>query len=170
MLPKKVGDSLNKQIANEAYASSSYLSMASWCDKEGLRGCAGFFYQQSDEEREHMLKLVKYVNEVGGHAVVTEIKAPPSEYKSVKHVFEIALDQESEVTNQINKLVDLSFSAKDFASFNFLQWYVQEQVEEENLFRTILNIIKIAGDDEKALLFIDNEIANVRGKTEKKEN
>ena len=167
MLQKKVGEALNKQIANEAYASSSYLSMASWCDKEGLRGCAGFFYKQSDEEREHMLKLVKYVNEVGGHAVVTAIKEPPAEYKSVKQVFEIALDQESEVTNQINKLVDLSFSSKDFASFNFLQWYVQEQVEEENLFRTILNIIKIAGDDDKALLFIDNEIANVRGKGEK---
>ena len=169
MVVKKVEDSLNKQVANEAYASSSYLSIASWCDKEGLRGCAAFFYKQSEEEREHMLKLVKYINLVGGHALVSEIKAPPTEYKSVKQVFEMALDQEMDVTKQINKLVEISFAAKDFASFNFLQWYVQEQVEEENLFRTILNIIKIAGDDEKALLFIDNEIARVRGEENKKD-
>src|SRR3989338_6773466 len=127
MLPKKVEDALNKQVANEAYASSSYLSMASWCDKEGLRGCAAFFYEQSEEERVHMLKLLKHVNLVGGHGVVTEIKAPPLEYKSVKQVFEVALDQEMDVTKQINKLVEQAFDAKDFASFNFLQWYVEEQ-------------------------------------------
>ena len=169
MLTKKVEEALNKQVANEAYASNSYLSMASWCDKEGLRGCAAFFYEQSDEERVHMLKLAKYVNLVGGHALISDIKAPPAEYKSVKQVFEMALDQEMDVTKQINKLVELSFDTKDFASFNFLQWFIEEQVEEENLFRTILNIIKISGDDEKALLFIDNEIARVRGEEGKKE-
>jgi len=162
MLTKKVEKALNEQIGYEGYASSSYLSMASWCEKEGLRGCTAFFYEQAAEEREHMLKLVRYINGAGGHAHVPAIKEPPATYKSIKHIFELSLEQERDVTKQINKLVELTFGAKDFTSYNFLQWYVEEQLEEETLFNSILDIIKLAGKEEKSLLLIDNEISKVR--------
>ena len=163
MIHKKIEDAINEQIANEAYASSSYLSMASWCEITGLRGAAGFFYEQSDEERVHMLKMVKYINEAGGHALVPSIKEPQATYKSLNEAFEISLKQEQTVTKQINKLVDLSLESKDYASFHFLQWFVEEQLEEERLFRTILDVIKLGGADPRSsLLLIDNEIAKIR--------
>ena len=168
MIHKKIEAAINEQIANEAYASSSYLSMASWCEVTGLRGAAGFFYQQSDEERVHMMKMVKYINEAGGHALVSDTKEPPSTYKSLSEAFEIALKQEQGVTKQINNLVDLSLESKDYASFHFLQWFVEEQLEEEKLFRTILDVIKLGvADPKSSLLLVDNEIAKIRGEEAK---
>jgi ferritin len=166
MLTKNVEEALNKQIGYEAYASNSYLSMASWCDQEGLRGCTAFFYEQSEEERMHMLKIVKYVNQAGGYAKISAIEPPAENYQSIKHVFETALKQEQEVSKQINNLVELSFQTKDFATYHFLQWYVQEQLEEETLFNTILDIIRIGGEEEKSLLLIDNEISKIRSQVE----
>ncbi len=168
MLLKKVQEVLNQQIEHEAYASSLYLSMAVWCEREGLRGCAGFFYEQSDEEHEHMLKLVKFINLNGGQAVVSAVKEPTHTFKSLQEVFELSFDQELNVTKQINKLVDLSLNSKDYASFNFLQWFVVEQQEEEKLFRTILDIIKLAGKEGRPLLLIDNEIAKIRTEEDEK--
>ena len=166
MLSKKIEEALNEQIAKEAYASSYYLSMASWCETVGLRGCAAFLYEQSEEEKEHMMKLFKYVNEAGGHAITPEIKEPPRSYKSIAQVFEFTLEHEMNVTKSINKLVELCFNSKDYSSFNFLQWYVAEQHEEEKLFRSILDIVKITVGDSRGLLFLDNEIAKLRDKKE----
>ncbi len=166
MLSKKIEQALNSQIIKEAHASNSYLSMASWCETQGLRGSASFFYAQSDEERQHMLKLVRYINETGGHALIQDIKEPKETYKSIKDVFELSLEQERGVTESINELVELTFSSKDYATFHFLQWYVEEQHEEESLFKSILDLINVAGTQEKNLLFLDKEIAGLRGKTE----
>jgi len=162
MLADKVAKALQKQIADEGFASSSYLGMASWCEIQGLRGCAEFMYEQSAEERAHMLKIVKYLNQAGGHAEIPAIKEPVNAYKTVTEVFSAALKQEQGVTKSINAIVELSLEEKDFVSFNFLQWFVEEQLEEENLFRAILDIIKIAGSDARSLLMIDNEIAKIR--------
>ncbi len=167
MLSKKVEEALNKQVAYEVYASSSYLSMASWCEKEGLRGTASFLYAQSEEEKTHMLKIFRYINEAGGHALSPALKEPPNKYNSINHVFELALEQEINVTNQINKLVELSLVTQDYASFHFLQWFVEEQLEEEKLFRMILDIIKLAGKEGRSLLLIDNEIGKLREEEEK---
>ena len=168
MLIKKIEEALNVQIANENYASNSYLAMASWCETNGFRGCASFLYPQSEEERVHMMKLLKYVNEAGGHAIVSVIKEPPVTYKSISEAFEIALKQEQNVTKQINKLVDLSLETKDYASFHFLQWFVEEQLEEEKLFRNILDVIKMGvADPKSSLLLVDNEIAKIRGQEAK---
>jgi ferritin len=164
MLSKKIETALNDQIAKEANASGSYLSMASWCQTKGLGGATSFFYAQSEEEREHMLKLVKYVNESGGHARVPALKEPPAKYKNIANVFEVSLEQEKAVTKSIHKLVDLTFSAKDYATFNFLQWYVAEQHEEETLFNSILDLINIAGIEGRNLLLVDKEIASIRDK------
>ena len=91
MLTKKIEVALNDQMGKEAFASHSYLSMASWCGGQGLRGCTEFFYAQSNEEREHMLKLVKYINESGSHAHISSIKEPLCKYESIKEVFELSL-------------------------------------------------------------------------------
>ena len=166
MLSKKIEEALNEQVAKEAYASNYYLSMASWCENVGLHGCAAFLYEQSEEEKEHMMKLFKYVNEAGGHAIAPEIKEPPRTYTSIAQVFELTLEHEINVTKSINHLVEVCFNAKDYSSFNFLQWYVAEQHEEEKLFRSILDIVKITGADARGLLFLDNEIAKLREKKE----
>lgn len=164
MLNKKIEKELNGQIAREAHASSSYLSMASWCETQGLRGSASFFYTQSQEERVHMLKLVKYVNESRGHALIPALKEPKTEFKSLHEVFELSLEQERDVTKSINHLVELTFSSKDYASFNFLQWYVAEQHEEESLFAAILDLLNLAGKDGRSLLIVDGEIAKMHTK------
>ena len=166
MLILKVESALNDQIAKEGYASNAYLAMASWCDHKGLRGIASFFYTQSEEERAHMLKLVKYVNEAGGHALMSAIKAPILQYKSIKDIFQTSFEQEKDVTKSINQLVELTFGLKDYASYNFLEWYVAEQHEEENLFRSILDLIKIGGDEGTSLLILDMEIPKLRAKKE----
>ncbi len=169
MLSKEIETALNNQLANEAYASNYYLSMASWLEKSGLRGSAAFMHEQSEEEREHMMRMLKYVNEAGGHAKVSALKEPPYNYKSITQVFELALEHEIHVTQSINKIVDLALSKKDYGTFNFLQWYVAEQHEEEKLFTSILDIIKITGTEGRGLLLIDNEMAKLREKEDEKD-
>ncbi len=162
MLSKEMEKALIEQIANEAYASQYYLSMSSWLEKKGLRGSAGFMLEQSQEEREHMMRMFKYVNEAGGHAKVSALKEPPYTYKSISQIFELALEHEIHVTQAINQLVDLALNKKDYGTFNFLQWYVAEQHEEETLFTSILDIIKITGTEGRGLLLIDKEVAALR--------
>lgn len=158
MLSSKIQIALNKQIANEAYASHYYLSMASWCDKSGLVGSAKFLYTHSEQERQHMMKLFRYVNDAGGHAVLESVKEAPSKFKSISDIFDKVLAHERLVTSDINTLVDLCLKEKDYSTFNFLQWYVAEQHEEERLFNSIIDLIKIAGVEGRGLFLIDKEI------------
>lgn len=169
MLTKKIEQALNEQIIMEAYSSNAYLSLASWCEVKGYRGATKFYYEQSDEERMHMLKLVKYVNASGGHANVTAVEGPDRAFDTLKGTFEIALKQEEAVSQSIHSLVELTFNEKDYTTHNFLQWYVKEQHEEENLFRSILDLFELAGEDGKSLLILDNEILKVRAEFEAEE-
>lgn len=162
MITKKIESALNNQISLEAYASFYYLSMASWCDYKGLPGSAKFLYAHSEEEKVHMLKLFSYINEAGGHAVTPPIKQTQLDFKSLIQIFELMLKHEVEVTKEINKLVDLCLHEKDYSTFNFLQWYVAEQHEEEKLFRSILDKAKLIGDD-KGLYWLDKEIGSLSG-------
>jgi len=108
MLSSKVSQALNKQIELEASSSQYYLAMASWAETQGLNGVSQFLYAHADEERMHMIKLVRFVNERGGHGVVPALKQPPVTFKSVKAVFEEILKHEIKVTNEINNLVDIT--------------------------------------------------------------
>jgi ferritin len=159
MLSEKVQTALNNQIAEEAYASHFYLSMASWCDKSGLQGSAKFLYLHSEQEKLHMMKLFRYVNDAGGHAIVKAVKEPPSKFASISEIFGQTLEHEKHVTKAINYLVELCLGEKDFSTFNFLQWYVAEQHEEERMFNSILDLIKIAGLEGRGLFLVDKEIA-----------
>ncbi|WP_309614391.1 ferritin [Flavobacterium sp.] len=161
MLSKNIEAALNKQIRIEAESSQVYLSMACWAEIQGLEGVAQFMYTQSDEERMHMLKLVKYVNERGGHAMVTDLKAPKTSFGTMKEMFEELYNHELFVSDSINKLVHVTFEEKDYATHNFLQWYVAEQIEEEAQAKTILDKINLIGDDKGGLYLFDRDIQQI---------
>jgi len=157
---KKIESALNDQIKKEASSSQYYLSMASWAEANGLNGTASFMYTHSDEEREHMLKLVKFVNERGGQAIIPQLDAPPQDFKSLKNVFESLLEHEIMVTESINNLVDLCLQEKDYTTHNFMQWYVSEQLEEEALARTVLDKLNLIGNDSGGMYMFDRDMEN----------
>ena len=152
---------LNEQIKLEAVSSYIYLSMASWCEIHGYENSSAFLYEHTDEERMHMMKIFKYVNEAGGQALVPEIKGVPHDFKSLRAIFEEILEHEIVVTKSIHSLVDHCFEKKDFTTFNFLQWYVTEQREEETLARRILELFDIIGEEGMGLWTIDLEIGKL---------
>jgi ferritin len=161
MLNTKIEKALNQQVLLEAESSQIYLAMASWAEVEGYAGIAAFLYHHSDEERLHMLKLIKFVNERGGHGVVPSLKAPSAKYKGIQEVFAAVLDHEILVSNEINKLVDICLKEKDYTTHNFLQWYVSEQIEEEALARKIMDKLKLIGGDKSGMYFFDRDIATL---------
>ena len=158
MLSPVIEEALNNQITVEAQSSQVYLSMASWAEVLGFEGVAQFMYAHSDEERMHMLKMVKFINERGGHAIVAPLTAPPKEFGSFKEMFQELFNHEVKVSASINDLVDICLKEKDYATHNFLQWYVSEQIEEEALARNILDKIKLIGDDKGGFYLFDNDI------------
>ena len=158
MLTEKLVDKLNQQINLEFFSSNMYLQMASWCEYKGLEGCSAFMQLHAQEEMGHMQRLFTYVNETGAMAVLGQIEAPPTEFTSVKDVFQKTYEHECLVTRKINELADAALAEKDFSTFNFLQWYVAEQHEEEKLFKSILDKIEIIGTDGKGLFFFDQEM------------
>ncbi|OBX24419.1 MULTISPECIES: ferritin [Bizionia] len=158
MVSKKIENALNEQIRVEAESSQIYLAMACWAEVKGLEGVANFMYSQSQEERDHMLKLIKFVNERGGHAHVSELKAPNVTFKSFQEMFEKLYEHEVYVSESINELVHISLQEKDYATHNFLQWYVAEQIEEEAMARTILDKINLIGNDKGGLYLFDRDI------------
>lgn len=161
MLTKKIQDALNEQIVIEGQSSQFYLAMASWAETEGLNGVASFLYQHSDEERMHMLKLVRFVNERGGKAVIPELKQPPKKWESVQTVFKSLLEHETKVTSEINNVVEICLSEKDYTTHNFMQWYVSEQIEEEALARIILDKLSLIGNDKGGLYLFDRDLENL---------
>ncbi len=152
---------LNEQIQLEGKASFLYLSMAAWCDKEGLEGCAKFMHRQSSEERDHMLRIFAYMSEVDAHALTPAIEPVPHEFNSVQDLFKSVYKHEQKVTASIHRLMDIAVEEQDYTTHNFLQWYITEQREEENLMRTILDKIKLIGEGPMTLYYIDKEIEMV---------
>ena len=153
---------LNMQVKLESQSSAAYLAMGAWCDQHGYDHSAKFFYDQSQEERAHMLKLFHYVSDMGGHAEVAAISAPQSEFSSLREVFEVALESEISVTESINQIVTTCRKASDFATENFMQWFVKEQVEEEFVARKALEFFEMLGDDPASLLTIDERILKIK--------
>jgi ferritin len=152
---------LNEQIGHEFYSSNIYLAMSAWCAAKALRGSARFFEGHADEEMVHMRKLFAYVLDVGGQAIVPALAQPPKEYASLKDIVSKALEHEKFITSKIHGLVDAALAEKDHATFNFLQWYVSEQREEEALFRTVVDMLELAGTDGRGLYLVDKEIGKL---------
>ena len=158
MLKETIDQALNLQIKIEAESSQIYLAMASWAETKGLGGTAQFLYKHSDEERMHMLKLVQYVNERGGRAIVPQLAAPDTEYHSLTKLFQTLLNHEVMVSGEINNLVEICLNEKDYTTHNFLQWYVAEQIEEEALARSIMDKLRMIGEDKGGLYLFDRDI------------
>ena len=161
MLSTQMLDKLNAQITVEFFSSNLYLQMSAWCSHNGYAGCAKFLLAHSMEERTHMEKFFHYIDETGGLAIIDAMEKPSHSYSGLVDLFTQILDHEKFVTSKINELVDLALQTKDFSTFNFLQWFISEQHEEENLFATTLEKIKMIGTEGRGLYLIDKEIGKL---------
>ena len=161
MLSNNVIKLLNDQMNLEFYSSNLYLQMSAWCEQNGFEGAAKFLSAHAAEEMQHMRKLFTYLNETGALAVISAIDAPPHDYKSLQAIVEITYKHEKLITNKINELVGKTFEEKDYSAFNFLQWYVAEQHEEEKLFSSILDKLNLLGEDGKGLFLVDKDLGNL---------
>jgi len=158
MISKKVEKAIDEQIKKEEYSSRLYLAMASWCQKNGYPGAAAFLYTHSDEERMHQLKFVHYLNDRGGYAVLQDIEQPAFKGDSLLKMFQEVLKHEQYITASINDIYHVCMTEKDYTTANFLQWFITEQIEEENLVNGILDQMALAGSDKSGLFHIDKEL------------
>jgi ferritin len=158
-LSPRMKKALNDQVTLEASASNSYLAMASWCEVTGYQGAANYFYVQSDEERTHMLKIVHYLNSLGTIATIPAIRATIGSYKSLEVLINTALKNEQSVTKAIHNMVEIAQKEKDHSTYVFLEWFVNEQVQEETKFETILQKFDLLGRDKLGINEIDKFLA-----------
>lgn len=168
MLSAAMTQRLNEQINFELASALLYLQMSSWCAHQALEGCVAFLRQHADEEMAHMRRLVQYLHETGALAIIGGVPAPPTEFGSLTALFEHIYAHEQVVTRKINELVHLANSEPDYATLHFLQWYVAEQHQEEFLFKSILDKIKLIGTEGQGLFFIDREIGALAQQRQKR--
>lgn len=161
MLTDTMIEKLNEQINQEFYSSNLYLQMSAWCEDKGYEGAAAMLRGHAQEEMRHMNRLFTYVSETGALPVLGAIAAPPCQFSSLKDVFAQTYQHECLITKKINELTHAAFSTHDYSTFNFLQWYVAEQHEEEKLFKSILDKIQLVGEDGKALFWVDKDLADI---------
>lgn len=159
MISKKLQDAINLQINKEFYSEYLYLAMSAYLEDKGLSGMANFMKIQAEEERFHAMKFFDYVNERGGRVRLEVIEKPAEDFDSALDVFEKSLHHEEFVTKSINKLMDVAIEKNDHAAKSFLNWFVDEQVEEENTFGDIVNRLKLIGGKGNGILMIDKEMA-----------
>jgi ferritin len=160
MMKKRLEEICNRQVEREAYSSNLYLAMASWAETKGMSGVAEWMYAQAEEERVHMLKFVKFINERGGHAIISALEKPPVEYKGVAEMFDEVLHHEQFVTASINEIVTMATEEKDYALLNWLQWFVSEQVEEESSVQAVIDKLKLLGSHN--MYMFDRDIMSMR--------
>lgn len=159
MITKNVEKAINEQIKREEHSSRIYLAMASWAERNGFPGAADWLYAQTEEERIHMLKLVHYLNDRGGTAVIPALEAPESKFKTLVDLFQQVLKHEEYISSSINELYAICVKEKDYTTANYLQWYINEQIEEESTVRSILDQIKLAGPEKGGLFLMDKEFS-----------
>lgn len=158
MLSSRLEEGLNEQMKNEFYSAYLYLSMAAFCDSEDLVGFAHWFKEQAKEEEFHAMKFYDYINDRNGEIELQGIEAPENNFDSLRDVFETSFNHEQKVTEMINDLMDIAKEEGDHASINFLNWFVEEQVEEEDQFETLLNKIKRIGEEGNVIYNLDKEV------------
>ena len=161
MLKPKVEEILNEQIQKEAYSSFLYLSMASWAESKGMPGIAQWLFAQAEEEKMHMLKFVAYINERGGRAIIPAIDKAPDDWKDIFILFDEVLKHERYISASINDILALAVKENDFATQNWVQWFVTEQVEEESSVQLVIDKLNLLG--EHNLYMFDRDIMSLRG-------
>lgn len=164
MITQEVVQKLNEQIAKEMYAANLYLSMSSWCYENSFDGAGLFLFDHAGEESGHAKRLVTYLNETDSKVTITQIPAPETTFSNLLDVFEKTYAHELKISQSINELVDFMLEKKDYSTFSFLQWYVNEQHEEEALFRGIVDKIKLIGTKGYELYLADRLIKDIAEK------
>jgi ferritin len=158
MLSTKVLEALNKQLNTELYSEYLYLSMSAYFEAESFKGMAKWMRTQAGEEHVHAAKIFDFVNDRDGRVILTQIEAPKTQWKSPQDVFEDALKHEQKISGLINDLSNLAQAEKDHATHDFLEWFAKEQVEEESVARTIVDQLKLVGDNGTGLYMIDMQL------------
>ncbi|MBU5677114.1 ferritin [Alkaliphilus sp. MSJ-5] len=159
MISEKLLDTFNQQLKYEFEAANIYLAMAAYCKAEDLEGFANFFIVQAEEERFHAMKFFNFIDEIGERIVMSGYDNPNNSYDSLEDVFTAALKHEQKVTAQINNLMSLALEEKHYASVNFLNWFIDEQVEEEAMFSALIAKIKRVTNSPEGIYMLDNELA-----------
>jgi bacterioferritin B len=162
LISDKLAKAMSDQVGRELGASNQYVAIAAYFDAESLSELASFFYSQSDEERMHALKFVHYVADAGGKVAIPAVAQPQSAFESAEAAARLSLEWELEVTKQINALMDVAIQEKDHIAHGFLEWFVNEQLEEVNTMNELLSVIRRAGKD--GLLLVEQYVAR-RGQT-----
>ncbi|WCN38823.1 ferritin [Aneurinibacillus uraniidurans] len=158
MMSEKLEAALNEQINFEFYSSNTYLAMAAYCASEDLDGFANFFTVQAQEENFHAMKFFHFMNAKGNRVLIDKLPAPRNEFTSVKDVFEEAYKHEQEVTKRIYNLADVALQEREHATMSFLKWFIDEQIEEEATFSSIVKKLERIGEDGNALYMLDDEL------------
>lgn len=158
MLSTTLANALNKQVNNEFDAAHAYVAMAAYCDYHSYQGFSNFYLQQAEEERFHAMKIFNYLNDRGVQVKITSTSAPKTDFNSILDTFETALRQEKAVTNNFYKLTDLALAEKEHATISFLNWFLDEQVEEESTFDTHIDYLKRFKEDKNALYLYEKEL------------
>ncbi len=158
MLSERMQRALNEQINRELFSSYIYLAMATHFEEKSLDGFAQWMYGQSQEEYGHAMRILRHVLERGGHVELGAIEAPPAEFGSPLEIFRQALDHERKITGHIHDIYRLAVEERDYAAQSLMEWFVNEQVEEEDTVGRIVDQLDLAGDDRAAILLLDKEL------------
>jgi ferritin len=159
MLNEKLQAAINDQIRKELYSGYLYLAMSAYCEDEGWSGFAHWMREQAAEEQEHAMRLFDFINERGGRVVLQAIEQPPVEYGSLLELFEAVYEHEQKVTASINQLYEMALDADDYATQVELQWFIEEQVEEEDSASEIVDMLEKIGDHINGLVMLDGKLA-----------
>lgn len=161
MLKEDMINQLNDQLNLEFYSANLYLQMSAWCSDKGFAGAAAFMMSHSREEMTHMQRLFKYVSDTGALPLLGTIEAPRADFASLEELFNVAYQHEQLITEEINKLADLAMTTKDYSTFNFLQWYVAEQHEEETLFKSVIDKLGLVSKTGNGLFLVDKDLKEI---------
>jgi ferritin len=159
MLSEKLMRALNDQVNFEIYSEYSYLAMAAYCEAQDMAGFANFFKVQAQEERFHAMKFYDYIYQMDGRVMFNSIEQPHNEFRDMLDVFKAGLNHEKEVTRRIYNLMDIAVDEREHATISLLKWFIDEQVEEENSFNTIIKRLQRVIDSPAALFMLDEELA-----------
>lgn len=159
MLKQEMIEKLNEQMNLELFSSLLYQQMSAWCSYHSFEGAAAFLRRHAQEEMTHMQRLFSYLTDTGNMPKITAIASPYNEYASLDALFKATYKHEQLITLKINELAHAAMIAQDYPTFNFLQWYVAEQHEEEKLFKSVLDKLSLVGTTGDGLYFIDKELA-----------
>jgi ferritin len=165
MLKIEMAKKLNEQLNLEFYSANLYLQMSAWCSDKGYEGAAVFLKEHSQEEMQHMQRLFEYLSGTGSLPVLGTISAPPTDFASLADVFKLTYEHEQLITKKINELAHIAMTTHDYSTFNFLQWYVAEQHEEEKLFKSILDKLALVGNSDNLLFFVDKDLKTMAGQS-----